>query len=65
MKKISEISRIYCKLLVSGIYNYGFTVTYENGEFKNYIYQSDSRNDEKIINKLQTIRQEIIKNKKL
>ena len=58
MNEIESISKIYCKLLSNGKYSYGITVSFENGKFHNYIYQSDLRSDKELITKLESLRKE-------
>jgi diphthamide synthase (EF-2-diphthine--ammonia ligase) len=63
MKEIESISNIYCKLLSNGKYSYGFTVSFENGEFHNYIYQSEKKNDKELMIRLEDIREKNINEK--
>jgi len=65
MKKVENVSKIFCIKITNNQYRYGFTITYQFDEFRNKIYHSCIKNDEEILRKLEIERNKIIKAKEM
>jgi len=55
---VSEVAKIIAN---DDSISYGFTITYENGEIRNWIQQSKEGQDEKMMKKVELERQKWIK----